>query len=118
MATVYVELENPNKDPLPLRTVEYTVELTGQSGMKFQGTRAAEATLPSQGKHRLALPAAFPASVDLVGASYKISGTVRYLKPGQIAAILYDYRLSRPSVNFSGTGTIAAADIAPAGSSR
>ena len=118
MATVYVELENPNNEPLPLRTVEYTVELTGKDGMTFRGTRAAEATLPSQGKHRLALPAAFPASVDLIGASYRISGTIRYLKPGQIAAILYDYRVSRPSVDFSGTGTIAAADVAPAGSVR
>ena len=111
VAYIAVELNNPNDEPLPMREVRYSVNVVGQPGLSFSGTRAAEATIPAKGVHKLTLPAAFPAGVDLAGAEYAISGTVSYLEPGQIAAVLYDYRVSRPSVGFSGGGRFAVAEV-------
>lgn len=110
VADITVELSNPNDEPLPMREVQYSVEVVGQPGLSFSGKRAAEATIPANGVHKLTLPAAFPTGVDLAGAEYTISGSVSYLPPGQIAAVLYDYRVSRPSVGFRGRGKFAAAE--------
>jgi hypothetical protein len=111
VAYIAVELNNPNDEPLPMREVRYSVAVVGQPGLTFSGTRAAEATIPAKGVHKLTLPAAFPAGVDLAGAEYTISGSVSYLEPGQIAAVLYDYRVSRPSVGFSGGGRFSSAEV-------
>lgn len=103
---ISVDIQNPSDDPLPLRFVEYSVEVLGQPGLSFKGVRSAEATLPAKGTHRLVLPASFPSGADLTGAKYRVSGSVGYVEPGQVARVFYEYGLSRPSVAFSGAGTV------------
>jgi len=106
-----VTLTNPNTEPLPLREVEYTVELPGISGAVFRGVRSAEGTLPAGGTHTLLLPASFATNSNVIGESYRISGSVGYLSPGQVAAVLYDYRVVRPSVSFTSAGTVQTGDV-------
>lgn len=105
---VAVDIQNPGDEPLPLRFVEYSVDVVGQPALSFKGVRSAEATLPAKGSHRLVLPASFPSGADLTGAKFRVSGSVGYIEPGQVAKVLYEYGLSRPSVGFSGAGTVVA----------
>lgn len=110
-----VTLTNPNAEPLPLREVEYKVELPGIAGAVFRGVRSAEGTLPAGGTHTLLLPASFATNSVVVGEAYRISGSVGYLSPGQVAAVLYDYRVVRPSVSFTSAGTVQAGDVRSTG---
>lgn len=104
---------NDNDAALPLRDVEYRVELDGRT--VFSGTRSAEATLRRLGTQQITLPAVVklddnaPASVRAgsPGVPYRISGTVTYVTPGQIAEILFDTGVRVPTVGFNGDGQIA-----------
>lgn len=103
-----LDAKNENDVALPLRDVEYSVELDGKT--VFKGTRSAEATLRRLGTQQIRLPAV----VNLAGdhppttgrVPYKISGTVTYVTPGQIAEILFDTGVRVPSVNFSDSGQV------------
>ena len=102
-----VDARNDNEDPLPLREVEYTLDINGQRA--FVGTRSAEATLRSKGTQSLRLPAVV--NLARVGeiqgpARYRLTGTVRYVAPGQIAEILFDTGVRIPSVAFAGEGEV------------
>lgn len=101
--------ENSNDVGLPLRTVRYTLELDGRQ--VFSGTRSAEATLRRQGTQQIVLPAVMAAGQDPIAkmtgrVPYRISGTMTYVAPGQIAEILFDSGVRVPSTDFSGTGEI------------
>lgn len=102
--------ENTNDVGLPLRTVRYTLELDGKQ--VFSGTRSAEATLRRLGTQQIVLPAVMATGPDTTAmrttgrVPYRISGTMTYVAPGQIAEILFDSGVRVPSTDFSGTGEI------------
>lgn len=103
-----LDAQNENDVGLPLRDVEYTVELDGQR--VFSGTRSAEATLRRLGTQQVMLPAVMRlspgATPPAAPSRYRISGTVTYVTPGQIAEILFDTGVRVPKVGFSGSGEL------------
>jgi hypothetical protein len=104
-----LDARNDNDDSLPLRTVEYRVELNGQE--VFRGERSAEATLRRLGIQQLLLPAAVPINPDtarLVNgpAHYRLSGSMYYITPGRLAETLFDAGVHMPSVSFAFEGDI------------
>lgn len=99
--------ENSNDVPLPLRDVEYSVELNGQR--VFTGTRSAEATLRREGTQSFRLPAVVNLAqtpISLGPARFRIVGTMQYVTPGQLAEVLFDSGVRVPSVEFSGEGEV------------
>lgn len=108
-----LDARNDNDAALPLRDVEYRVELDGRT--VFSGTRSAEATLRRLGTQQITLPAVVrldenaPMGARTGGATlpYRISGTVTYVTPGQIAEILFDTGVRVPTVGFGGEGQVA-----------
>lgn len=101
---------NENEVALPLKIVRYSLSLEGDR--VFSGQRAAEATLRRKGTQRLLLPAAVGWE-DVGGARptgdvrYRLSGEMSYVTPGQLAELLFDTGVRRPSVRFSEEGVIA-----------
>lgn len=103
-----LDAKNQNEVALPLRDVEYTVELDGRT--VFTGTRSAEATLRRQGTQRIRLPAVVSRAGDAPPTTgrvpYTIKGTVTYVTPGQIAELLFDSGVRVPTVAFTDTGVV------------
>jgi len=115
---------NQGDDPLPLRAVDYTVNLG--SGVRFTATRSPEATLPRRGGQSFNLPAAFtwndlvprdrdgvplPESGDAPEAlpeelRYALRAKVTYQATSRIAKLLFDAGVRRPSANFSESGRL------------
>lgn len=98
-----IEATNPNAIALPLRKLDYTVSVGG--GTPFSGVRSPEATLPPGGTRTITFPAVLPAGA--AAGSYTLNGTLLYITPGQIAEILFDTGVSRPTVGFAGQGAIS-----------
>lgn len=116
---ITLDATNSNDVALPLRDVVYTVDIDGQR--VFEGTRSPEATLRRSGTQQIKLPAVvnITRSGDsaLASSRFRVSGTMRYITPGQIAEILFDTGVRVPSVSFSGEGDVnlsAAKAFAPA----
>jgi hypothetical protein len=104
-----LDAKNENDVALPLRDVQYTVELDGKK--VFTGTRSAEATLRRLGTQQVTLPAVVNLASDSVPRTtgrvpYRISGTVTYVTPGQIAEILFDTGVRVPTVGFASSGEV------------
>lgn len=103
-----LDAQNDNDTQLPLREVEYRVDLDGRQ--IFSGTRSAEATLRRHGIQQIKLPASAPITsdtADLQGPGrYTIAGTLYYITPGQLAETLFDAGVRKPSVSFSFSGDI------------
>jgi LEA14-like dessication related protein len=102
-----VAAQNDNDDPLPLREVEYTLDINGQRA--FAGTRSAEATLRRNGSQTIRLPAVVNLARvgEITGpARYRLSGTVKYVTPGQLAEIFFDTGVRIPTASFSGEGEV------------
>ena len=102
-----LDARNDNEDPLPLRTIEYRVDLNGRE--VFRGTRSAEATLRRLGTQQLRLPAALPVTPDTAGllsglVRYRVSGSIAYVTPGRLAETLFDAGVHVPSVAFDFEG--------------
>lgn len=108
--------ENPNKTPLPLRSVNYSLAL--ENDRVFEGTRSAQATIPAKGSQEITLPVAV--ENDAAGlapegstlgpaagatAGYRIAGSIEYVLPGSISELLFDYRVRRPKAGFAENGT-------------
>jgi LEA14-like dessication related protein len=100
-----VNLRNKNDEGLPLRTVDYTLDLDGQR--VFRGTRSAEATVPATGTQRVELPVSFPAEKMRPGAKYRLTGTMTYVIPGAFAEALFDSGVRVPSMSFAAEGELA-----------
>lgn len=105
--------KNTNDVALPLRDVEYELEVDGRR--VFQGTRSPEATLRRLGSQSFRLPAVIATSAGSGDAGmgavrYRLSGTMRYVTPGQIAEALFDTGVRVPSVSFSGQGEVNLAE--------
>lgn len=114
----YIDVENSNDEGLPLRAVNYVVEIEGKR--VFSATRSAEATASRTSTQRVRLPASFRAAdvgIDPFGIKpYRVHGSMTYVTPGAFAEALFDSGVRVPSVAFSVTGEIdfAAAAGTPA----
>lgn len=104
---ITLDAQNTNDVPLPLREIEYTLDIDGRR--VFAGTRSAEATLRSMGVQSIRLPAVVQLSGEqaaLGNVRYQLAGTLKYVTPGQVAEVLFDSGVRVPSVDFSGSGDI------------
>lgn len=100
-----LQAQSTAEDQLPLTEVRYTVSLDGKQ--VFSGFRSPQATLRRFGSQRLVLPAVVPVGAA-IGGAYEVEGTLTYVEPGTIAGVLLDFGVRTPSVDFSGTGVLAA----------
>lgn len=103
-----VDAVNTNEVGLPLKTIEYALSLDGKQ--VFTGERAPEATLRRFGSQQIRLPVAIPTPEDPAAFEgekpYKLRGRLVYLTPGELADVLFDARLYRPSTSFTDGGVI------------
>lgn len=105
-----IDARNDNDVALPLRTVEYSVDLDGRR--VFTGTRSAEATLRRRGSQQFVLPAVVnltdPANAGIADGvrRYTLTGQVYYVTPGQLAEVLFDAGVRTPSESFNFEGEI------------
>ncbi len=101
-----VKATNPNKEPIPLREVSYTVSL-GQ-GYTFSGVRSPETTLHTYGEHTFELPAVFeipPANRSGL-LDYTLNGSAKYVKPGKLAEVMFESKFSVPKAPFTLRGQV------------
>ncbi|MEO1009466.1 MAG: LEA type 2 family protein [Planctomycetota bacterium] len=91
---------NTGETELPLRSVDYSLELDGRR--VFQGRRSAEATLSRQGEQRIVLPVPVKRA-DLAGGPmrYRLRGELGYTLPGIFVEALFEAGLYRPDVGFA-----------------
>lgn len=113
---VSARLANPNReDSLELRTVEYTVRLKDVG--TFRGLRAAQVTLAPRSESEFRLPVVVPVDRLPAGArelAWSLDARLLYIAPGALAETLLDAGVRRPTLRFSGRGTVAiGADAAP-----
>jgi hypothetical protein len=103
-----IEATNRNEIELPLREVRYTLRLDGRE--VFSGVRSPEASLRRLGTQTIRIPAVIavgPESPRPTGTlPFTIDGTLGYITPGQFAQVLFDIKVRRPSVAFTGQGTL------------
>ncbi len=106
-----LDLVNRGSEPLELREFRYRLSVDGKQ--VFQGRRAAEATLGASATRRMGVPAVL--RYDRVGwtatdrpaeVPYTMSGSLLYVSPGELAEILFDTGVRKPTVDFGGKGTI------------
>ncbi|MDQ7013246.1 MAG: LEA type 2 family protein [Planctomycetota bacterium] len=102
-----IETTNPNDIELPMRDVVYTLSIEGER--VFSGRRDAQATMPRGGTQEITLPAVVPMGEGGVMPGvyrYTLKGRVFYSLPSQLADVLFDAKLSRPSVMIADEGEI------------
>lgn len=103
-----LDADNVNSESLPLESVRYTLYLNDQA--VFTGYRSPESTLRRFGTQQITLPAVVPLGGESARpfgqANYRLEGTLEYVTPGEIAKILYDAEIQRPTVVFSKEGVI------------
>jgi hypothetical protein len=100
-----LDAENANSVPLPLREVRYRFALDGRE--VFAGRRSAQATLRRFGTQQVRLPVVIPlADMPDHPADYQLTGKLVYIAPGEIAQILFDTGVRRPSTTFKHHGSL------------
>ena len=96
---------NAGETELPLRMVDYTLEIDGRR--VFRGRRSAEATLSRQAEHRIELPVPVRwADMPEGEVEFRLRGQLGYTLPGIFLEAMYDARLYRPTVGFEYEGTL------------
>jgi LEA14-like dessication related protein len=104
-----LELTNESTESVELDELRYTVTIDGIEA--YEGRRSAEATLAGSSTRRLVLPVVVdPALLEAAAggpATWSISGTLRYKAPGDLAQLLVDMKVQRPTTSFAGEGVIA-----------
>lgn len=103
--TFSVDAANSAEVALPLKTLDYAVYLNDRE--VFRGTRSPEATLRRFGTQKISFPAVVTGPAPAAGTPYRVEGVLGYVAPGEIAAILFDYDIERPTVGFKAEGTLA-----------
>lgn len=105
------ELENPNAEPMELQDVTYRVSLDGTE--VFRGRRATLTTLPAGGMREVAIPAVvLSETLDLSAIApaqtvpYAFSGALVYIAPGEIAEILLDTGVRKPTTRIRASGQL------------
>ena len=102
-----IDASNTNEKDMPLERLTYQFSLGGRP--VFSGTRSAEATVRRLGTQSIVLPAAIDFSrfpVPQGQVEYEVTGSLVYVAPGELAQILFDVGVRRPSVRFSHRGTL------------
>lgn len=102
-----IKTDNPNNIELPMRDVVYSLSVDGRR--VFSARRNALATMPREGTQTIKIPAVIPLGEGGVSADvhrYTLRGSVFYSLPSQLADVLFDSKLSRPSVGISDRGDI------------
>jgi hypothetical protein len=102
-----VEATNSNTIELPMRAVVYSLSIDGRR--VFSGRRDAQATMPRGGAQTITIPAVIPMGEGGVMPGmhrYSLRGRIFYSLPSQLADVLFDTKLSRPSVGLSDDGEI------------
>lgn len=103
-----LDAENSNSEAIPLRSVRYTLYLDGDP--VFTGFRSPEATLRRFGTQQVKLPAVMELgagkSRPTGTVDYRLEGTIEYITPGELAKLLYDSDIQRPTVSFLKEGKI------------
>lgn len=98
-----LQAENPNEVPLPLKEFSYTVSIDGAA--TFTGVRSPEATLRRFGTQEVKVPAVItaPAGGSLPSGSVwcRLSGTLAYNTPGELAQVLFEADVRRPTVGLT-----------------
>lgn len=114
---IHLELKNSNSEPVEL--YEFTYAITINDTGTYRGRWAASATLPANGSRQLVIPAVV--RYDQLGwtedsvpaqARFDVTGTLLYIAPGDIAEILFDTGVRKPTVAFSGRGIIILNEVA------
>lgn len=96
---------NRGETELPLRMVDYTLEIDGRR--VFRGRRSAEATLSRQNEQRVELPVPVRwADLPQGEAPYRLRGRLGYTLPGIFMRAVFEAGLYRPSVGFEIGGTL------------
>ena len=103
---------NPNDEALPLKQASYRLSLDGRT--VFDGQRSAEAILRRfDDAQTIELPAVVPAAdFDLARfdqpapVPYRLTGTVEYQTPGELAEVLFDSGVRRPKAHISVGGEL------------
>lgn len=112
-----LDLANSNNEPVELYEFTYAVTINGTG--TYRGRWAASATLPSNGSRQLLIPAVV--RYDQLGwtenslpaeARFDVRGSLLYKAPGDIAEILFDIGVRKPTVSFSGQGILKLAELA------
>jgi len=100
-----VDLKNPNDTPLVLDLWNY--EVTTDAG-SWKSSWVASRTLPARSIVTERLPVVIrhggAANSTAPTTTWRVSGNLRYLLPGQLAKTLFDLGISRPDVAFSASG--------------
>lgn len=103
---------NRGETELPLRMVDYTLEIDGRR--VFQGRRSAEATLSRQNEQQVELPVPVRWSdMPLGEAPYRLHGTLGYTLPGIFMRAMFEAGVYRPSVRFEVEGTLDGSGLRP-----
>ncbi len=106
-----LDLVNRGSEPLRLREFRYRLSVDGKP--VFRGRRTAEATLGAGVTRRMQVPAVL--RYDRMGWTatdrpaeipYTMSGSLLYISPGELAEILFDTGVRKPTVGFEGKGTV------------
>jgi hypothetical protein len=103
------ELRNPNNEPMELRDLSYRVSLQGTE--VYRGRRATLTTLPAEGMRTVRVPAVvLSETLDLAAIApstdvqYAFSGSLIYIAPGEIAEILLDSGVRKPTTRIRESG--------------
>jgi len=101
---------NGGETELPLRMVDYSLEIDGRR--VFKGRRSAEATLSRQAEHSIDLPV--PLRWDDLPAEevrVRLRGRLGYTLPGIFLEAMYDAGFYRPTVEFEYEGVLDASAL-------
>ena len=103
-----IDLTNDGKTDIPLDAYEYVFAVDGFGS--FHGRWAAMRVLPPESTITVSIPAVLPANTGLSDNLWTIKGDVEYQAPGILGQILFDLGIQRPTVGFSGSGALLAAE--------
>lgn len=106
--SITLDAYNDNDIALPLRDIDYTVEIDGRT--VFRGTRSAEATLRRRGVQQIRLPAVIALAPGEQGPTgetdLRLVGRVTYVTPGKLAEVLFDSGVRVPTASVVAEGTV------------
>lgn len=101
-----VRATNPNREPIPLRTINYRVEINGEQ--VYEGVRSPETTLHTYSDSEFVLPAVVPVEYLSGTIDYALLGYVQYIPPGRLSEVLFDAEIRVPEAELNLQGTIDA----------
>ena len=99
-----IRATNPNSEPIPLRSVRYSVTIDGDT--VFEGVRSPETTLHKYDSSEFSLPAVIPVGYLRGSIDYELLGSVQYIPPGRLSEVLFDAEIKVPEAPLEIFGNI------------